>query len=117
MKNYFRILHQFSEAQAELEYYLKPILNFCEEIKNKRKSMNYAVVESINIFSRITSQLLKSNYSLKNFKKIRMEDMYKALSTILEDIVLNNSGAELKENNEMFGHRIYKQLGLGFAKN
>lgn len=29
MKNYFRILHQFSEAQAELEYSLKPILNFC----------------------------------------------------------------------------------------
>ena len=52
--------------------------------------MNYAVADSINIFSRITSQLLKPNYSLKNFKKIRMEDMYKALFTILEDILINN---------------------------
>lgn len=79
--------------------------------------MNYAVADSINIFSRITSQLLKPNYSLKNFKKIRMEDMYKALFTILEDILINNSGLELKDNNEMLGHRIYKQLGLGLLKN
>lgn len=35
--------------------------------------MNYTVADAINTFSRITSQLLKSNYSLKNFKKIRME--------------------------------------------
>lgn len=72
MKNYFRILHQFSESQAELEYYLKPITNFCEELKTSKKSLNYTLADSINIFRRIASQLLKPNYSLKNFKKIKI---------------------------------------------
>lgn len=84
MKNYFRILHQFYEAQAELEYLIKPIASFCEEIKNKKKPMSYNLADSVNIFSRISSQLLKSNYSLKNFKKIRMEDFNKSLQIIIE---------------------------------
>lgn len=46
--------------------------------------MSYNLADSVNIFSRISSQLLKPNYSLKNFKKIRMEDFNKSLQIIIE---------------------------------
>ena len=84
MKSYFKILHQFYQAQSELEMYLRPITNFCEELKSKKRgSSNYGTADAVNTFARVTSQLLKPNFSLKNFKKIKLEDYQKALTALL----------------------------------
>lgn len=84
MAGYFKVLQSFYQAQSELEYSIKPIVSFCEEIKTIKKSTNYILLDSINTFSRITSQLLKINYSSKSYKKIKIEELGKAFTVILE---------------------------------
>ena len=72
MKSYFRILHQFYQAQAEIEVALQPLINYCEEIKQKKKSSSYGMIDNCNAFLRITNISLKPNYSAKNLKKIKI---------------------------------------------
>ena len=87
MKSYFKIMHQFYQTQSELEVHLRPINTYCEELKSKKRGpTNYGTTDAVNNFAKHSSQLLKPNISIKNFKKIKIEDYQKSLVVILKEL-------------------------------
>lgn len=84
---YIKILEELFENQWVLEGKLGPILEFCEKVREgKGRKGGGGVVEGINLFTRIVAQLLRNNHGSKS-KKIKLEDLNKALGVILLEII------------------------------
>lgn len=55
------------------------------EIKGRKKNISFVGQESSNQLMRWVNLLLKPNISLKNIKKLKVEDFLKAITTVLQE--------------------------------
>lgn len=79
-------MEQFYEAQGELENLMAPLMDYCEELKQKKKGASAFLGDMINMFMRFSSQILKPNYSIKTVKKLKMDEFSKCLTILFEHI-------------------------------
>ena len=85
MKVYFQLMHQQLATQAQLEILMENCVRVCGEIKGKRKNISYIGLEAFNQLNRWINAILKPNPSLKNLKKLKAEEMSKAIATVLQE--------------------------------
>lgn len=63
-----------------------PLMDYCEELKQKKKGASAFLGDMINMFMRFSSQILKPNYSIKTVKKLKMDEFSKCLTILFEHI-------------------------------
>jgi hypothetical protein len=91
IKMYFQLKHQLFSAQLALENLCKLPLEICEEAKEKKKNQSNLLQENCNTFSRWLGILLKPNYSIKNFKKIKVDEITKSITIIVKEYPHTNN--------------------------
>lgn len=84
MRVYFQLVHQQLSTQARLESLLDNCIRTCGEIRTKKKNISFIGMESANQLTRWINVILKPSISLKNLKKLKVEDFLKAISTVLQ---------------------------------
>ena len=85
MRVYFQLMHQLYSAQAQLELYLEHAIKVSAELKGRKKNISFVGQESSNQLMRWVTVILKPSISMKNLKKLRVEDFMKAISTVLQE--------------------------------
>lgn len=85
MRVYFQLMHQLYSAQGRLEVLIEGAMKVSSELKGRKKNISFVGQESSNQLIRWVNIILKPNISLKHLKKLKVDDLLKAITTVLQE--------------------------------
>lgn len=85
MRVYFQLMHQLYSTQGRLEVLLEGPVKVSTELKGRKKNISFVGQESSNQLIRWVNIILKPNISLKHLKKLKVDDLLKAITTVLQE--------------------------------